>query len=232
MRNSAVCVLLLLNLSLPAGALRKSNVAGPADDIIQAASGLLLDVKSEASHLKALAQDIAPLVPRLQSGGAKAEAAAARLLALSSQPNAKIVMKFSGVQFAALLLMKRPTSSARLQRLAGSLVTQLTGYPVVSSLSDKDTGSYGRMNIVLPRPSRVSVFALLRVLVACSRALQGTRQTTPCCNCSRVSAPLPLSNQCQRTGAALLPKPQEKPNFACDSAQILHGLPCASRLLR
>ena len=96
----------------------------------------------------------------------------------------------------------------------------------------QDTGSYGRMNIVLPRPSRVSVFALLRVLVACSRALQGTRQTTPCCNCSRVSAPLPLSNQCQRTGAALLPKPQEKPNFACDSAQILHGLPCASRLLR
>ncbi|OLP76910.1 hypothetical protein AK812_SmicGene43095 [Symbiodinium microadriaticum] len=33
----------------------------------------LLDVKSEASHLKALLQEIQPLVPRLQSGGAKSE---------------------------------------------------------------------------------------------------------------------------------------------------------------
>ena len=42
----------------------------------------------------------------------------------------------------------------RMAGLAGSLLTVVTGMPVVSEIADEKTGSYGRVNIVVPRPSR------------------------------------------------------------------------------
>merc|ERR1711957_975857 len=70
-------------------------------------------------------------------------------------PNAKTAMKALAVPFLCATLMKQPASSNELQRLAGSLVTLLTGMPVISEISDDNSGSYGHVNIVIPRPSRL-----------------------------------------------------------------------------
>ena len=72
-----------------------------------------------------------------------------------SQPNAKTVMKAMGVLASASRLMKSPASNVELQRLAGSMITHLTGMPVSSEISDDASGSRGQVNIVIPRASRV-----------------------------------------------------------------------------
>merc|ERR1711972_210209 len=93
-------------------------------------------------QMTALKQDIASLIPRVDAGGRKARAALIRLISLSAkQPSAK--------------LMKSATSSVELQRLAGSVLTLISGMPVTSELSDDKSGSDGVVNIVMPRPSRV-----------------------------------------------------------------------------
>mmetsp|Transcript_70671 Transcript_70671/g.210740 ORF Transcript_70671/g.210740 Transcript_70671/m.210740 type:complete len:200 (-) Transcript_70671:107-706(-) len=60
-----------------------------------------------------------------------------------------------GLLFTLSNLMKSPASTPEMQRLAGSVITLTTDLPVTSQISDDKTGSYGRVNIVLPRPSRV-----------------------------------------------------------------------------
>ena len=81
--------------------------------------------------------------------------ALARLISLASEPNAKTIMKVSGVLNAAATLMSRPETSDDVQRLAGSLVTLSSNMPVTSEVSDDKSGSYGHVSIVIPRPSRV-----------------------------------------------------------------------------
>jgi hypothetical protein len=119
------------------------------------ASGLLLDAKMQAEQMEALKQNVGELLPRVNAGGRKARAALIRLLRLGSEPNANTIMRVAGVEAAASRLMKSDESSEELQRLAGSMLTVLTGMPVSSELSDDKSGSYGRVNIVLPRPSRI-----------------------------------------------------------------------------
>ena len=48
----------------------------------------------------------------------------------------------------------------RVAGLAGSVLTVVTGMPVVSEIADEKTGSYGRVNIVVPRPSRHDITKL------------------------------------------------------------------------
>merc|ERR550532_2268258 len=93
--------------------------------------------------------------PRLDAGGRKARSALVRLLSLSTAPYAKAMMMSSGVLPAAAKLLKSPSSTEDVQRLAGSLVTALSGMPVASETADDKTGSAGHVDIVLPRPSRL-----------------------------------------------------------------------------
>merc|ERR1712187_60308 len=76
-------------------------------------------------------------------------------IAFSAPPEARNVMKALGVQASAAKLMKSATSSTELQRLAGSVLTLISGMPVTSELSDDKSGSDGVVNIVMPRPSRI-----------------------------------------------------------------------------
>merc|ERR1712110_669913 len=76
-------------------------------------------------------------------------------MGLTTEPNAKNIMRLSGLEFAAASLMKKQDTSVELQRLSGSLITLLTSMPVTSEISDEKTASYGHVNIVLPRPSRM-----------------------------------------------------------------------------
>ena len=125
--------------------------AEPAEEIGEQ----LIDAKMRVDQMDALKSEIASLIPRVNAGGRKARDALVRLIDLSSQPNAKTVMKVMGVQSAASKLMKSPSSSEGVQQLAGSVLTAITGMPVTSQISDEKTGSYGHINVVVPRPSRV-----------------------------------------------------------------------------
>merc|ERR1712039_839393 len=121
---------------------------------LHAARGQFGDLQP-AEHLDALRTEISELLPRVQAGGRMAQKALTRLLVVSSEPDAKTVMRVAGVEAAAASLMKSPSSSPALQRLAGSMITVMTGLPVTSEIADSSTGSSGNVNIVLPRPSRV-----------------------------------------------------------------------------
>ncbi len=105
--------------------------------------------------MDALRSSINNLLPRVGSGGHTARDALVRLISLTSEPGAKALMKSMGVLQVASRLMKSPSSSAEMQRLAGSVVTLLTGMPVASEISDDKTGSDSVVNVVVPRPSRV-----------------------------------------------------------------------------
>ncbi|EWC75992.1 hypothetical protein C923_03336 [Plasmodium falciparum UGT5.1] len=56
---------------------------------------------------------------------------------------------------ATLILLQRESTSDRNRWLCGSILTLLTDLPVVSDLADVKTGSYGHVNVIMPRQSRV-----------------------------------------------------------------------------
>ena len=105
--------------------------------------------------MNALKQDIVGQVARLRAGGRQAMKALKHLLAIASEPDAKTIMKTSGVEAEAARLMQSPASDESLQGLAGSIITFLSGMPVTAEISDERSGSYGQVHIVLPRPSRM-----------------------------------------------------------------------------
>ena len=78
-----------------------------------------------------------------------------RLIDLWGEPNAKPLMLFSGLLFKCKKLMSSPETPDDTRALAGSLITLLTDVPVTSETSDEKSGSYGHVNIVVPRPARV-----------------------------------------------------------------------------
>ena len=53
-----------------------------------------------------------------------------------------------------LLLMNRKTPDY-VKNLAGTLITLASGAPVAVSAPDFNSGSFGHVNIIIPRPSRV-----------------------------------------------------------------------------
>ena len=114
----------------------------------------IVDSKLRASQLTIAKKEIAKLIPRVKAGGRMASKALARLVSLTSDPDAKSVMISAGAVAAAETLMKRPDTSDRNVALAGSLLTMLSGMPVAVEVSDV-AGANGHVDIILPRPSRV-----------------------------------------------------------------------------
>merc|ERR1719221_683504 len=110
---------------------------------------------AQAASTGALKKDISGQVARIQAGGQQASNGLKHLLAIAGEPNAQQIMKSLGVEAAAARLMKSPSSDEHLQGLAGSIITILSGMPVISELSDERSGSSGQVHIVLPRPSRL-----------------------------------------------------------------------------
>ena len=53
------------------------------------------------------------------------------------------------------MLMMSPKTADYVKNLAGSLLTLMSGIPAGSSVPDFTSGSYGHVNVIVPRPSRV-----------------------------------------------------------------------------
>ncbi|KOB88406.1 hypothetical protein PFDG_02153 [Plasmodium falciparum Dd2] len=90
------------------------------------------------------AKDITSLTARVLAGGRLAVRALTRLKT-----------KSLGTPMATLILLQRESTSDRNRWLCGSILTLLTDLPVVSDLADVKTGSYGHVNVIMPRQSRV-----------------------------------------------------------------------------
>jgi len=133
---------------------KSSGVAGQASPSETAAT-LLMDAEMTMDHLSSLKNDIMKLSARVSAGGKKAKKALARLIDLWSQPNSKIFMIYSGLLFKCKKLMRSPETPDEVRALAGSLITLLTDVPVTSENSHEGSGSYGHVNVVVPRPSRI-----------------------------------------------------------------------------
>jgi CPW-WPC domain-containing protein len=114
----------------------------------------IVDSKLRVSQLNMAKKEVSKLIPRVKAGGRKATKALARLVSLTTDPDAKSVMISAGVVAAAETLMKRPDTSDRNVGLAGSLLTMLSGMPVAVEVSDM-AGANGHVDIIIPRPSRV-----------------------------------------------------------------------------
>jgi hypothetical protein len=53
------------------------------------------------------------------------------------------------------MLLMSPKTPDYVKNLAGTLITLASGIPIASSSPDFSTGSFGHVNIIVPRPSRV-----------------------------------------------------------------------------
>merc|ERR1712007_138955 len=116
------------------------------------ADGLLRGGVSQSSDGFQL---VGKLAARVDAGGLTAGDALAKLIGISSRPNMKNIMRVNGLESRAQKLMTSEASSDELRGLAGSLITILSGAPVASEIADEVSGSYGHVNIVVPRPSRI-----------------------------------------------------------------------------
>ena len=112
-------------------------------------------LKDRAAKLSATRKDIAEQLARMQAGGQQAVLPLTRLTTLASEPDSKQIMRVLGVEASAVRLMQSPASDDRLQRLAGSIITLLSGMPVSSEIAEERSGSHGQVHIVVPRPSRI-----------------------------------------------------------------------------
>ncbi|VWU49019.1 conserved protein, unknown function [Hepatocystis sp. ex Piliocolobus tephrosceles] len=101
------------------------------------------------------AKDITSLTARVLAGGRLAVRALSRLQTLASTIDNKQLMKKIGTPMATLILLQRETTSDRTRWLCGSILTLLTDLPVVSDIADVNTGSYGHVNVIMPRQSRI-----------------------------------------------------------------------------
>ena len=154
---ASVFVLALLSSFEPAAArlmLSRLQQQPAAKESIGVAQQLR-NIEMQVAKMNDLKENIIGNLARLRAGGHQASLASRRLLSVAAEPSALQLMKTLGVEAAAARLMKSPASDERLQRLAGSIVTLLSGMPVTAQLSDESSGSYGQVHIVVPRPSRV-----------------------------------------------------------------------------
>lgn len=101
------------------------------------------------------AKDITSLTARVLAGGRLAVRALSRLQTLASTIDNKQLMKKLGTPMATLVLLQRESTSDRTRWLCGSILTLLTDLPVISDIADVSTGSYGHVNVIMPRQSRV-----------------------------------------------------------------------------
>ena len=114
---------------------------------------------SSASFLTSAAavseSSVSSLVDQASAGGYAARSALRQLTALAADPGARAVVEASGAAGVAATMLKRPSSDTTMRALSGTLLALVSGMPVAASTSDEVTGSVGRVDVVLPRPSRV-----------------------------------------------------------------------------
>jgi len=129
-------------------------------DVVGDASGYekaevaMLDVELQAQQLQNIRAEIQALTEKVRAGGQIAKGGLSRLMEIFSQPNVKTVAEMFGVVAESKKLMEKAETTDEVRGLAGSLITLMTDLPVVSEVSSNQ-GSYGHVNVVLPRPSRI-----------------------------------------------------------------------------
>jgi len=93
---------------------------------------------------------------RVMEGGREGAKALATLINLwNDQAGARDAIRRTMVLVDCKLLMIMPNTPDYIKNLAGSLVTLMSGTPTGSSVTDEVSGSYGHVNVIVPRPSRV-----------------------------------------------------------------------------
>ncbi|CAA9988173.1 conserved Plasmodium protein, unknown function [Plasmodium knowlesi strain H] len=115
----------------------------------------ILDALEDIKRVYQDAKDITSLTARVLAGGRLAVRALSRLKTLASAFENRHLMKKLGTPMATLIMLQRESTSDRNRWLCGSILTLLTDLPVVSDLADIKTGSYGHVNVIMPRQSRV-----------------------------------------------------------------------------
>ncbi|ANQ08431.1 Uncharacterized protein PCOAH_00024660 [Plasmodium coatneyi] len=115
----------------------------------------ILDALEDIKRVYQDAKDITSLTARVLAGGRLAVRALSRLKTLASAFENRQLMKKLGTPMATLIMLQRESTSDRNRWLCGSILTLLTDLPVVSDLADIRTGSYGHVNVIMPRQSRV-----------------------------------------------------------------------------
>ncbi|GFE54247.1 hypothetical protein protein, putative [Babesia ovis] len=110
---------------------------------------------TKISRLINTGSNILALNFRVLSGGRTAMDALVRLNTLAANPLNKDLMKILGCTAVLYITLMRESVPDDTKVLAGSIMTQITSLPVVSNVPDTASGGFGRVNVVLPRPTRV-----------------------------------------------------------------------------
>ena len=92
---------------------------------------------------------------RVMQGGRAGAAAITALIDLwNEQFGFRKLIRDSHVVADCKVLMSIPSTPDYIKNLAGSLISLISGMPVATSSADFMSGSYGHVNLVVPRPSR------------------------------------------------------------------------------
>jgi hypothetical protein len=91
----------------------------------------------------------------LQGGREGAKALAALIDLWNEKEGARGQLRATGVMADCRILLMDPRTPDYIKNLAGTLMTLMSGIPISASVPDIMSGSYARVNIVIPRPKRV-----------------------------------------------------------------------------
>jgi hypothetical protein len=122
----------------------------------EVAAQVTADVQREKTSMQQLSASIKNYANGVDAGGYTAYHALSSLLSLAGEPNGRTALHLYTPLLSKLkTLMGRESTPDQVRILAGSVITLITNMPVSSQIADAKSGSYGHVNIVLPRPSRV-----------------------------------------------------------------------------
>lgn len=122
-----------------------------SNSFLKVPSVVNLHVKEHGYFLKDFSGEI-------RQGGQSALRALTELNNQLEQSNSQLTPSFPSIMQACRDLMMRESTPDQVRFAAGSILTKLTNIPVISEISDPQTGGSGKVNIVLPSPSRVYGF--------------------------------------------------------------------------
>ncbi|UKK00559.2 hypothetical protein MACK_000633 [Theileria orientalis] len=118
----------------------------------------LVCLKNSVETINKIAQtgkQIMSLNFRVLVGGRTAKEALVSLNTLASNPDNVGLIKTLGSTIVMYITLMRELVGDESKALAGSVMTKLTDLPVASNVPDISTGGFGRVNVILPRPSRL-----------------------------------------------------------------------------
>ncbi|BAM39241.1 conserved hypothetical protein [Theileria orientalis strain Shintoku] len=107
------------------------------------------------THMLLSGKQIMSLNFRVLVGGRTAKEALVSLNTLASNPDNVGLIKTLGSTIVMYITLMRELVGDESKALAGSVITKLTDLPVASNVADISTGGFGRVNVILPRPSRL-----------------------------------------------------------------------------